>query len=269
MAKLKYNVRYFLSILLCLICLSPSLYAANTKVHDFAGLLSHAEIEALEGIIATIGATYQMDVGIVTTNDTEGKSVVAYSDDFYDYNDYGYGSDHSGLLLLISMQDRDVYISATGKGEDYFNDARIDKMIEAVTGDLSDGNYSNAFTIFLNAVQGYMDTGLPSSPYDSQIKIPKGPLTLSDILSIIGISTLIALAVSSIVCLIIRQSYKHPRHHAPRTAPDRSSVDYTSTKDQFLRTHTSRIKIQSNNGGGSSTHTSSSGRSHGGGGGKF
>ncbi len=43
----------------------------------------------------------------------------------YDYCEYGYGADKDGVLLLISTEDNDVYISTCGYGITAFTDAGI------------------------------------------------------------------------------------------------------------------------------------------------
>ena len=53
---------------------------------------------------------YNMDAVIVTSNNLNGKSQQDYADDYFDYNGYGVGEDKSGLLLLIDMDDRKVWI---------------------------------------------------------------------------------------------------------------------------------------------------------------
>ena len=88
-------LRFILSFILFIsICFAsiPIFAAADTKVYDYANLLTIEEIDILEASANKLAETYQMDIGIVTINDAEGKSSMAYADDFYDYNGYGYGS---------------------------------------------------------------------------------------------------------------------------------------------------------------------------------
>ena len=40
-----------------------------------------------------------------------GKTAEAYADDYYDYNGYGYGENDDGLLLLVSMGEREWAIT--------------------------------------------------------------------------------------------------------------------------------------------------------------
>ncbi|MDI5791514.1 TPM domain-containing protein [Bacillus licheniformis] len=53
-------------------------------VYDEAGLLTKQEIEKLETLAAKLGAERETDFIIVTTNDTNGRDVKKYAEDFYD-----------------------------------------------------------------------------------------------------------------------------------------------------------------------------------------
>lgn len=282
MKTLRCKAHYFMVLFALWLLLCTSLFASSEKVFDGASLFTSEQIETLEQTIATIGETYQMDVGIVTTNDVQGKSSSQYSEDFYEAHGYGYGSDYTGLLLLINMEDREVWIATCGEAIAFFTDSRIDATVEAVTNQLKEGNYFKSALAFLSKVDATIQKGIPSNQHmiyeesardviDYRSKL--ATLTATDILLRFLIALLIAFVGSSLICVGIRYRYKHPSHHLTPTVPDRSSIQFTDKKDQFVRTYTTRIKVESsNNGGGSggsSTHSSSSGRSYGGGGGKF
>ncbi|MGM9988927.1 MAG: TPM domain-containing protein [Bacillaceae bacterium] len=251
----------FFSIILVLLSFSFPVNATGNKVYDQANLFSTSEIQQLENTIASITQTYNMDVGVVTTNNVDGKSSRDYADDFYDYNGFGVGPDFDGLLLLINMEDREVYISTSGVAIDYFTDARIDNMLDNVYKDLGDGKYFVASSTFLNDVQDYIQAGIP----DGQHRIEE--LTTKDIITRIIISIVVGLAIAMLVCFIIYRRYKNPKAFVAENYLDRNSLQITAQKDEFIRTYTTKTKIEKpKDNGGSTTHTSSSGRSHGGGG---
>ena len=81
---------------------------------DDAGLLTEEESSALLNKLEDISQKYENEVGIVTVNSLGGKTAEAYADDYYDYNGYGYGENDDGLLLLISMGEREWAISTYG-----------------------------------------------------------------------------------------------------------------------------------------------------------
>lgn len=272
MRNLKRISALICSIFLCFTLLVPSLFAATTEhVYDYAGLLDTSEIKALEGTITELNALYKQGIYIVTTNDTGGKTTTAYADDFF-FN-LGYGRNNaSGVLLLIDMDNRQVWISTSGKAISYFTDARIQKVIDAFYSDLKEGDYYSVGKIFLRKVEAVFANPIPTG--NEVYSLPRNILKTEDYIFRGTISALIALVVSVITYFSIRSAYKNPRFTKPIANPDRSTLNFTDKKDQFIHTHTSRVRIKddSNNGsgggfgGGSSTHTSSGGGNFGGGG---
>lgn len=282
MIRLKHTCYSLVLLLFSCLLFSSTLYASEIKVFDYANLLDLDEITTLEEDIATLSETYQIDIGIVTTDDVGDQSSSSYAEDFYLDNEFGLGSDLTGVLLLINMDDREVWISTSGECIRLFTDYRINSMVESVINQLGDDAYFKGCTTFLAQVEAYAQSGIPDNQYTVNTEKPndlidyREDLTLSQILLRILIALLIALGGASAICFGVRYRYKNPKHYITPTIPDRSSVNFTDKKDQFTHTHTSRVKIQRDppaTGGGdsgqSSSHSSSSGHSFGGGGGKF
>lgn len=264
----------------------------DLRVFDQTGLFTDDEFSKLEDAIATIQSTYSMDIAIVTTDNAEGKSSEAYADDFYDNNGIGYGSDADGLLLLIDMDNREIYISTCGSAIQYFTDERISTMLDNIYNYVADQKYYEGADRFLRDAKKYLEQGIPSHQYTVEgdfVYKPEptthkpftnkygDPLTPTNIGISAAASAVIAFVISLIARAIVISSYKNPKHTVPETAPNRSSIHYSERDDRFINSHTSRVRIQSNtssggsshSGGRSSVHHSSSGRSHGGGGRKF
>lgn len=273
---------YFKSIIciLLLFCFSlihiPTFATANIKVYDYANLFSAEELEQLENNAKTLSETYQLDVGIVTANDAEGKTAEAYADDFYDNNGYGYGSDADGLIFLIDMDNRQIWISTCGLGIQYFTDSRIEKMLDSLYEYVSNSNYYGAANNFLQLTESYINEGIPSDQYTVDVTphVPfqneaGEPLNFCSIALSIVVSVIISGTITLIARSIAIHSYKHPHFTEPPTRPDVGSVHYTQREDRFVSTHTHKVKIEKSNTDISTTHQSSSGSSHGGGGRSF
>ena len=300
MRTIKKQFGYLLVFLLCFYTLCHASFASEVKVYDFANLFTLDEVDQLEEGALYLAETYQMDVGIVTTDDANGKSAMAYADDFYDENDFGYGTNKDGLLFLIDMDNREIYISTYGLGTEYFTDLRISKMLDSAYNYISIGDYYGTATDFLKQVKIYLDKGIVSNqntvdrpfsdpredyhnphmqetaPAHKPFTTKSGePLNTQSIILSVVVSLLGAFIIALVIRTAVHYRYKHPHNTVPQTRPDDLSVHYTQKEDRFVTSHTSRVKIQtnSNNGHGgsgrSSIHSSSSGRSHGGGGRKF
>lgn len=267
-----------------LITLSPiNVKAAETKnIKDYLNYLSEPKVQQLQGSIDEIANKYNLDTVIVITDNTEGKTSMEYADDFYDYNNYGFDSEKSGILLLVNMDAREIWISTTGKAINIFSDTRIDTVVNDITPYLSDGDYEGASSKFLERVDYYGTKGvvtddeyLPSNPNtDLNTEEDSTPPPFSSRLKekVTSPATyVIALIISLLVTLVVTLRSKRNVTVNNRTYEDKGSFSLTNKQDIFVGENTTRRKIQkqSNNSSHSTTHTSSSGSTHGGGGGSF
>jgi len=239
-------------------------YADTNNVIDHLGSLTDNEMEYLQSEIDNIRDQLQLDAVIVITDDTGGKSSMAYADDYYDYNGYGVGSDYSGLLLLVNMDIREVWISTTGRAIGIYNDAKIENMTYNVSLYIGDGEYFNACKAFLSDVRIYynsgneVSTGESPKSYWEKVKSNMGSFALFGI----------ALVLSVVVTLIFLGSHKGQNTVSNKTYEEAGTFLLTGQRDDFIRENTSKVRIESSSksSGRSSSHRSSSGRSHGGGG---
>ncbi len=233
---------------------------------DNAGLLSAEDAAALSAKLDEISTRQQFEVAVVTVNSTEGKTPQAYADDFYDYNGYGYGENDDGCLLLVSMEERDWYITAYGFGSTAITDAGREYMSEQFLPYLSDGDYAEAFSEFADLCDDYVRQAKTGEPYD--IGNMPNPIGVG---TVIIISVIFGLLAAFIPVLIMKAKLKsvHFQSTADNYIRD-NSLNITTSHDTFLYSNVARTERPTqNSSGGSSGHTSSSGRTHTGGGGKF
>ena len=243
------------------------------RLYDGADLLTDTEEASLLQRLDTLSEDLQFDVVVVTVNNVGSRTPMAYADDYYDYNGFGYdGQDKDGCLLLVSMADRDWWVSTRGEGitaldSNYFiSFLKDDEFLE----DLSDGDYSGCFLRFTDLVEDFVTEAREDEPYT--YKHPFDGLKKKIIGALICLA--IGLIVAAIVTFSKRSSYvKAVRRQAG--AGDylvRDSLRITHQEDRFVNTYvdrTRRVQESSSSSGGGGTHTGSSGASHGGGGGKF
>ncbi len=227
---------------------------------DDAQLLSPGEQADLLATLEEISNRQQMDIVVVTTDSTNGDSPMVYADDFYDYN--GYAPD--GVLLLISMEDSDWYVSTTGYGISAVTDAGLDFMSDRFVPHLSSGDFYKAFTTYATLCDEFITQAQTGDPYDVG-NLPKGDFPL---LLLLCLSLIIGLVVALIATGVMKNKLKSVRFQPTATQyVKQGSMNITHATDLFLFSRVTRTAKPQNNG--SSTHRSSSGRSHGGGGGKF
>lgn len=260
----------FSVMLLCSVFLTASAEDHPPRLVDDANLLTTNEEMELWGLLDDISERQQFDVVVVTVDSLEGKSPMEFADDYYDYNGYGYGIDRDGVLLLVSMEYRDYWISTTGYGITAITDAGIDYMEEKFVHYMSDGDYAKSFTVFAQLCDDFVTEAKSGTPYDIG-NMPKEPF---NIFFSLFLALIIGFSIAFIIVLVMKSQLKTVRYQSAASSyVKQGSVKINEKRDNFLyRNVTKREKPRDNGssgGGGSSTHTSSSGSSHGGGGGKF
>lgn len=238
----------------------------SCRVMDMADLLSDSEEATLIARLDEIRLRQKVDVIVATTNDLEGYSVRDYADDIYDEGGFGCGTERDGVLLLISMEDRDWYISTCGYGIRAFTDAGIEYIGEQIRPDLSEGSYAAAFDMYAALCDQFITQARSGAPYDRDT-LPREPLSGIWIV----LSILIGIVLSMITVGGMKAKLRTVRAQTEADSYVRDgSMNITDSRDMFLyHTVTRTAKPKDTNSSGSSTHTSSSGTTHGGGGGKF
>lgn len=242
------------------------------KVYDFADLLTDEEEDKLYQEVNSFISQTGYDLAVVTTNDNNKRSEVEYADDFYDYNDFGKNSTRDGLLLLIDMTNRKVYISTTGNAIVMYN-SRIDSIIDAGYDYLTSGDYYNTFSKMIEKQEYYFDLGPDERDSKTIIIDEYGNASYIKYMPY-GLIGFISGIVTLIVSIIIYNKSKL-KIKVGSTISYMKNKNITKKQDNLVNTivtHTLRYSDTSSGGGHSSGggfHSSSSGSSHGGGGRSF
>lgn len=247
---------------------------ASEKVYDFANLFSESEEKKIYDEINSFINITNYDLAVVTINVNNKNDEVEYADDFYDYNSFGFDESFSGLLFLIDMDNRVIYISTTGYGIKMYDDYRIDRIIDAGYDDLVNGLYSECILKMIDETEYYYNLGFPKS---NEHLVIDGTNTYYEktLMDYLKIPFIVSVVITLIVSIIMYN----------KTRLKIKSIDAVSyltnerdlkVNEQFIRTSISRVPRNTGGGssyggssGGSSFHSSSSGRSHGGGGRSF
>lgn len=257
-----------ISVLMMLPCLAlDGFHAGSSRLLDMADLLDSADVTRITNALDELSERRQFDVAIITVNTTGGLSVRKYADSAYESCDFGFGDEDDGILLLISMEDRDLYISTSGYGITAFTDAGIEYIGDEIAPYLSDGDYAAAFERFISLADDFLFRAESGSAYDAG-NLPREPFSLSWI----PISIVIGFVIALITVSVMKGKLKSVRfQRAADRYIKRDSMQLTESRDIYLYNTIVRTPKpkQTSSRGGSSTHTSSSGSRHGGGGRKF
>ena len=222
---------------------------------DDAGLLSAADAADLLKKLQAYSDELGCDFVIVTTNTTEGMESKDYADRFYDSFGYGRGDDRSGVLFLLSMEDRAWSLTTTGEAADkaFGSQSKCDAAVAQVGDLLHDNNFSAALPKLTDTL--YKGVKKVVHPFVSPVWL------------------LVSLGVAFVISYLIQKgraaSLKSVHQQQNATAyivPE--SLLLEAQSDDFIRTDTSRTAIPKSTSSSSSSRGGSSG-GHGGGSGHF
>ena len=232
---------------------------------DDAGLLSDGEAAELLAKLEEISARQKMDVAVVTVEHIDDRTVEAYTEDFYDYFGYGQGSSKDGVMFLITMGEREMYMTAVGRGIRAFTDAgRAYILDNSMVPLIGDGKYAEAFGTFADQCDDFITQARTGEPYDGSF-MPKGGF---EPLGIMWIA--IALAGGAVITFVVSSNLrKEMKTVARKVEADSYTVGgsfvVTGRNDRFVTnrlTRTERARNDDSGSSGSTTHTSSSGEVH-------
>lgn len=262
--------------------------SSQNKVIDDADLFNTDEEITLGEKCIEVANDTKLDIVIVTSEDVSDDATAEFADNFFNDNAYGYDQGASGVLLLIDMNNRTIYMVTSGIAVQYFNDEDVDNVLSELESDMSSENYYDAAYTFTDEVASqveYVNSKYSEevnkwfeSDYDSydeyydEYANQFNNSHKKGIFSNVLIDLVAALALSGIITLIMASGAKSKMTVSASTYVNHNKVKIHNKSDIYLRTSVTKTKVESSNGnshGNGSTHKTSNGRSHGGGGKKF
>ncbi len=245
----------------------------QTYVYDFAGILSEQDVADLEAEAARISEAGQCDVCIIVienyrefASDTRQAAIT-----LYETYDLGFGEEKDGVLLMLSMKERDYYLLAHGFGETAFTDYGMEWLSERFLDPFGDNEWKKGFSVYLSESEDLIAMARDGDPFgfisyeDDELYDDSGIwLTTNDIFGIM-VALVLGAVVALIVCQILKGKMKSvaKKTEAANYIP-KNGVRITYRNDRYLRTTVTRHRIERSSSGG---HSSGGGRSSGGGGG--
>lgn len=265
------------SLLLCLICAMCMILSfkvsvradAQRKVIDEAQILSEEQEKELQEQLSAVAQTYQYDAVILTVDSCEGKSAQQFAEDYYLSQGYGFGEENDGIMMLVSMGDRQYYFATFGNATDIFTAYGLERMDELVSEKLSDGAYGKAFSLFADLTEEFVKEGVTQEPYDVDHTY-RQKMSLGTRLVIAAVAGLIV--AGSVLYVLFGQLRSVGVRDAAQEYVREGSFHVTRKRDVYLYRTVSRVrreKPSGGEGGGGATHQTSSGGRAGGRGGSF
>ena len=272
-----YLKKYIVMLVLCFVAVTgvfvhaTDVMAAISSVYDEAGLLSEAECEELLEQVNALCEKTSWNIFAVTTADAHGKSSMEYADDFYDEQT---SKDADGVLVLIDMDNREIYISTCGIAIRYLEDTRIEAILDDAFYYVADGAYAECLSAMISGVEYYYDKGIHQDQYNYDVETGEISEYVEDTEDTLfdtgyGIYFSIGVGLAFYFIIIDRYSLKGSTRNDGYDFTRYGKVDLIDREDRFMHKTLTHQVIKRDDDHQSSTHTSSSGSTHGGGGRSF
>ena len=185
--KLVFLSLFFLSFFFLLLAPKTAAATFSSGLEDNLQLLG-GNVTLLEQEAQKLANETKAGVYVVTTDSSTPASQMAKA-----YLADKVGAKNNGVVLVINMNLRKVYIWATGNLKYYLPSSRIEKTLDIVQPELTDNNYYQAVSGFFDQVSKYYQAGIPTSRKYS-INSETGAVTFHR--SFQPLSILIALIIS-------------------------------------------------------------------------
>lgn len=148
------------------------------RVVDYANVISSETEAAMETRIAEISEQTGKDIVIVTDVSDYGLGDDIYAADFYDYNGYGIGPEHEGILLFLNLDpdNRGAWTAETGsETRALATESAANRLDDFLFETLVTGNYEQALSDWIEDVYDIFTTGIarPAFWYRKDGDIPQ------------------------------------------------------------------------------------------------
>lgn len=228
----------------------------EVTVFDYADLFTPDEEEDFRKISEKF-EEYEISVVFLTTDNAQGKSSMVYLDDFYDANNFR----TDGVLFMIDMDNRYIYINTVGKCIDMITDLQIDNALDAAYTNASSSEYALCMKRMSNSICDELESQL--NPIASAFKFSYTIL-------------LFAIIITAVIIVILIYQHNRANQKTPAaryigstfTVLNRNTI-FMGCRKEVLHDYYAQQNRSGSGGGGSSHHVSSGSVSHGGGGRSF
>ena len=262
MKKNKINLLTALTVCMVIIFALAFQAGAEAVFHpelldDGADLLDDEEFEKLNCDLFDISQKYQFNVAVITTNSLGNYDAQGYANQMFVSRQYGYENTNDGILLLVSMDQRDWCITRDGYGYTAFTDAGLQYISERVKKKLSSGDFYEAFTTYAELCDRFLKKAESGTPYDNG-NFPRDLPSPGAWAVIVGLGAALGVGVT---LLFKRQLRTVRRNAAAQQYIREGSFELTRKEDTFLYSRVTRVRkpkneTRSGGGGGGSSHSS-------------
>lgn len=253
---MKRLITVFLALMLCAMLTLSVSAAQMPRLVDGADLLTDSEEADLLAQLDRASDDLQTDIVIVTLESCGGYSVDEVINAFYDQYEYGYGGSRDGVMLLLSMAERDYRVLCNGFADDAITPSERDDIGAYIVDDLSAGAYYDAFGEFLEQCKWEIDGERSGYPFAFGRNL--------------GVSLMIGVITALLITGVLRSQLKSVSSRTgAREYAKPGSMKMTQSSDLYLYRTVNRIRKPQESSGSSGGFRSGGGGGRHVGGGKF
>lgn len=248
------NIRkYILSLLLVCFIFTPLFsqsIIANAKksqaslLYDNADILTPGEEETLASELNSASSKNDMDVAIVTIENTDGSDLADYVDMLW--TELEFSPDGAILVVNMSPSNREIFVQKYGKTKDYISQKRAQHITDGMVSEMKSGRYYDGLHEYIEQVNYFMKHKRPITPTTTLL-----------------IEILASIVISAVIVFIMVRNAGGKDTTNCNTYLDFSSSKVLARRDVYTHTTTTRHKREKSSSGGHSG--GGGGSNHGGG----
>lgn len=238
--------------------------SVDVCVWDEAGILSESELRELNDMAIASSEKYGCGIYIVIVNDYRdynGNSVYDAATTVYQSKNLGMGEGKDGILLFMSMNDRDYSLICYGDSANYaFCDYAKDSLTDMFLDNFAEDDWYGGFADYITTADEYMEMAVAGTPMNEE----NDPYAkAADVLITLIVVILIPIIVAGIVCFVFYGQMKPVKAQKSAANYIVGSVQYTDRSGRFSHATETRTPIakDNNDGGGFSSGGGFSGKS--------
>lgn len=131
------------------------------QVVDEAGLFDSSQLKKLATQAEELELSSNWDIMVLTVADAQGRSAEQVAEQWVDNNIQA----ESGVLCLIDMDNRELYLMPVEDANYYLTDQRIEEILDKAYYDATDGAYYEAMKSMLDGIGDAYQRGIPDNQY--------------------------------------------------------------------------------------------------------
>lgn len=229
--------------------------AGLDHVTDSYGLLTEDEWRKLETKAREIEQAYGFGVYVVTVDDFTSYSTLSVQDAaeaIYKKYSLGTGEEKNGVMLLLSMSERDYSLITHGRDGNYtFNDEGREYLTRFFLDDFAENEWYQGFADYLSWSERYLETANKNQPYSYDNQPMTESERLTAIMMRVGAILLVPLVIAAIYISVLTSKMKSVAEATKATAYMAGNLNLTKQTDRFTHVTETKTKIERDDDSGS------------------